>query len=412
MNIQEKNKELLIQYFQNGAKPNSKKIGVELEHIVIDSKTKESVSYYGERGIEKLIHQIAKNYPSFYRPEGRLIGVYNDDYSITLEPAGQFEVSISPQDQVDEIHNIYQSFLKIVNPVLSEWGYELSTLGYHPLSKVDDLKLIPKKRYEYMDLYFKTAGTCGKNMMKGTSATQVSIDYRDEEDFVLKIRVAYRLMPLLKILTDNTAIFEGEYYPGYLARTRIWNCVDNDRTGIIDGLFDADFGFEAYADYLMNLPLIFREESGNAVYTGKQTAKDLWKDEIFTKQDIEHVLSMNFQDVRLKHYLEIRYADGMPFSCVLAYASLLQTIFYDQALLSEIDQMMSHITTVDIIHAQEALMKDGLEAEVYGYPVTELLTKILGIADQGDQRLEPLWHVVKNKKTIAKEYYERNYKGI
>ena len=73
-------------------------------------------------------------------------------------------------------------------------------------------------------------------MMRETAATQVSIDYDSEKDFVLKIRSAYMLMPLLKLLTDNTPVMDGEAYEGHMARTYIWDNVDPDRTGIIPGL--------------------------------------------------------------------------------------------------------------------------------------------------------------------------------
>lgn len=408
MSKREKNKALLVQYFEKGCKSQcTGRIGVELEHIVIDSKTRESVSYYGEHGIEKLIRRIAEKYPSRYEPEGRLIGVYNDDYSITLEPAGQFEVSISPKSEVEQVRQIYQSFLEIVTPVLDQWGYELFTQGYHPVSKVDDLRLIPKKRYEYMDRYFKTTGICGKNMMKGTSSTQVSIDYESEKDFILKIRAAYILMPLLKILTDNTPVFEGVSYQGHLARTYIWDHVDPDRTGIMKNLFAEDFGFEAYAKYLMDMPVIFREKQGEMFFTGSKRTADIWEDEWFTVKDIEHILSMNFQDVRLKQYLEIRYADSMPISYVLAYGALLKGIFYQKELIKQINESFSGKIS-DIVEAQENLSKYGLEGIVYGYPVLNLLEKLLKRAALSLDKSEAAWilpleKIIRQKKTLAEE---------
>lgn len=37
---------------------------------------------------------------------------------------------------------------------------------------------------------------------------------------------------------------------------------------------------------------------------------------------------MTFLDVRLKHYLEIRGADSMPFGYVMAYLALIKGIFF------------------------------------------------------------------------------------
>ena len=263
MSIREENKKLLVQYFADGGiRHCTEKIGVELEHIIVDGQTRQSVSYYGEKGIAALLERLSSHFPWRYEPEGSLLGVYNDDFSISLEPAGQLEVSINPREDISLIYRIYRMFLEQITPILRDWGYEMLTLGYHPVSRAEDMELIPKKRYEYMDRHFMNTGCCGINMMRGTAATQVSIDYDSEEDFILKIRVAYMLMPLLKLLTDNTPVMDGEAYGGHMARTYIWDNVDPARTGIIPGLFDEDFGFEKYAEFLMNMPVIFVENQG------------------------------------------------------------------------------------------------------------------------------------------------------
>ncbi|MGI6011736.1 MAG: glutamate-cysteine ligase family protein [Ruminococcus sp.] len=411
MSIREENKKLLIQYFENGGKRHcTKKIGVELEHIIVDRNTKKSVSYYGEKGIGALLERLSAHFPWRYEPEGSLLGVYNDDFSISLEPAGQLEVSINPREDISLIYRIYRMFLEQITPILENWGYEMLTLGYHPVSKAEDMALIPKKRYEYMDRYFMETGCCGKNMMRGTAATQVSIDYDSEEDFLLKIRSAYMLMPLFKLLTDNTPVMDGEAYEGCMARTYIWENVDPDRTGIIKGLFDEDFGFEKYAEFLMNLPVIFVENQGRPLYTGDKKTEDIWKEDIFTQEDIEHILSMNFQDVRLKHYLEIRYADSMPINCVLGYAALLKGVFYQKDFLEELVEKLDADEDA-ILRAQSNLMKAGFDGEAYGYPVDKLLKYVMEgaknqLCESEQLLLMPLEKLVEQKRTLAGEYFE------
>ena len=43
-------------------------------------------------------------------------------------------------------------------------------------------------------------------MMRATAATQVSIDYQDEADFVRKMRVANLLTPFFALLSDNAPV--------------------------------------------------------------------------------------------------------------------------------------------------------------------------------------------------------------
>ena len=120
--------------------------------------------------------------------EGFLIGLSCDKYNITLEPGAQIEISIKPTENICEIENIYGEFLSVINPILDKYSYRLTTLGYMPKNKAKDISLIPKKRYEYMNKYFKSVGTRGINMMRGTASAQVSIDFADEKDCVQKFK--------------------------------------------------------------------------------------------------------------------------------------------------------------------------------------------------------------------------------
>ena len=85
-----------------------------------------------------------------------------------------------------------------------------------------DAPLIPKKRYEFMDRYFKSSGRYGINMMRGTASTQVSIDFVNEWDFVRKYRFAYLIMPAIKLICDNLYLVElasGDDLPTKLSAT-------------------------------------------------------------------------------------------------------------------------------------------------------------------------------------------------
>lgn len=410
MNHYERNVALLTEYFQDGCKENCfRQLGLEMEHFVVQKETGISVSYYGERGISDLLERLRPFYSHVSYEGENLLGLYNHEYSITLEPAAQLEISIRPRREISEIRNIYHSYLKQIQPILEEWNYELVPMGYQPVSCISDLKLIPKKRYVYMDEFFKTSGTMGANMMRGTASTQISVDFFSERDFVRKIRAAYTLMPMIKFLTDCSPFFEGKRYSKHMARTRIWKNVDAARCGIIPGLFEPDFGFEAYARFLMEIPLIFVPTDRGAVSVGNRTASQLWKDQDISVRDIEHILSMAFPDVRLKHYLEIRGADSMPFSYVMGYLAMIKGIFYHE---DALDQVLSeNISEKDILEAEESLMQHGFSGNIYGNTVDEYMRKILTIAREhleGNEEgfFNPLEKIVEEKRSLA-DYYEK-----
>ena len=411
MNMTKQNNlEILEQYFRDGCKLNCvQKLGLEIEHFIVREDTLDAVTYYEDHGIAFLLEELSSQYPREYREEGCLLGLYNNDYAISLEPAGQLEVSIVPKESLRTIQRIYESFLRQIRPLLARYHYRLVTLGYQPRSRAQDLPLIPKKRYAYMDTYFQTSGTCGRNMMRGTAATQVSIDYCCEDDFRRKYRGAYLLMPALKLLTDNTPVFEGSPYEGNLARTYIWERVDPARCGRIPGIFSPEFGFHAYAEYLWNLPLTFMPSPGGAVYTGSRTAAELYGGRTLAPEDIEHILSMTFLDVRLKHYVEIRGADSMPCEYVMAYLALIKGLFFDPDVL---EQLLSRypVSEEEIALAEASLERQGLDGLLYGQKAASFLEELLELAgghleDSERIYLLPFRRNLFRHTTLKKEYY-------
>ena len=72
------------------------------------------------------------------------------------------------------------------------------------------------------------------------------------------------------------------------------------------------------------------EENGSASPTGEWSAAEYYRERVMTEEEIEHMLSMVFPDVRLKNYIEIRMADSLPEEKAFAYAKLVQDIFYGE----------------------------------------------------------------------------------
>ncbi|MGN0315571.1 MAG: glutamate-cysteine ligase family protein [Fusicatenibacter sp.] len=411
--LEKKNLELLEQYFRDGCKWNCvQKLGVEIEHFVVDDRSGKSVPYYGEHGIGQILLELKELYPRSYTEKGCLLGLYNADYSVSLEPAAQLEISIAPKDSVCVIQKIYESFLSQMEPVLKRHGCHLVNLGYQPNSKVNDLSLIPKKRYAYMDKYFLKSGTCGRNMMRGTASTQVSIDYCCEQDFVEKYRLAYLIMPALKLLSDNTPVFEGAPFEGCLARTYIWDRVDKERCGILPGLFEKDFGFHTYAEYLWNLKPIFLPVPGGSVYTEDQKTCEIWSDRLLTEEDLEHILSMTFLDVRLKNYIEIRGADSLPAAYSMAYTALVKGLTFEKGVREKLLEDFP-ICESDIRKAEASLQEKGFAGEIYGIPADQFCAGLLDVAanhleSRESGYLEPFRRLTEEKVTLGQKMRRAN----
>ena len=330
MSYLEKNKAKLIQYLQSGCKSDTMpmRFGIELEHFIVKCDTKEAVSYYGENGVEAILKELQPLYEKSDYSEGHLIALSRKDIVISLEPASQLEVSISPQTDYLFIDAVYQQFLTEIKKILDCHSYELVTFGYQPHSTVDSLTLIPKERYRFMDRYFAQIGPYGKQMMRGTAATQVSIDYYSEEDFKQKYELAYRLKDFFAELFDNTPIYEGEEYKQHFLRKKIWEKTDKRRVDIEPFMHNGTLSFEDYAHFVMQTPIIVNIFDGNTVYD-ERTIGDLFEKRELDEEEIIHCLSMVFPMIRAKQFLEIRYVDSMKMEKALVYVLLIKGLFTD-----------------------------------------------------------------------------------
>ena len=379
-------KDALVAYFLQGSKPNRcATLGVEVEHFILESQTQQAVSYYGDHGIAFVLHQLMSRYPQAeILPDEAFFGFTTPEFTITLEPAAQLEVSVAPQKSVRDIGVIYARFRQKLDAILSPLGYAAYTVGCQPVSPVAELKMIPKTRYALMHDYFRHTGTGGMEMMRGTASVQVSVDYSSEADFRRKIQAAYFYSPFLKLLCDHSLFFQGKPLTSPLKRTDIWRRVDAARCGILPGVFSPSYGFAAYADFLGAMPPIFMKQNGHIVPTGAHTTAQLLAARTLTQPELVHLLSMAFPDVRLKQFLEIRVADSMPLPFLLAYCALIKGLLYSQQGLDYAQQQIKqyHLSEAKLSAAEDALMRQGWKAELYQHPVQAGVKNILALAQR------------------------------
>ena len=402
------NIEAVVSYFKSGIKEPGTvgRLGVELEHIVIDDDGS-AVPYSDEHGSRWLLEQFSTMLPKkTFGENGALIGVTNDETSLSLEPAAQFEISSGPYEQIGEIRLDFEGIQREATHMLSPFGQRLVTIGYHPTAKAEELEIIPKNRYHHMDAHFQNIGPFGRCMMRGSAATQISIDYYSESDCLRKMRLASGLAPLFALLCDNSPVFEAAPRTHHLVRTEIWRECDPARCGLVPGIMDPGFSFEAYANYLLGTPAIFEiDEQGQTQATDK-TFGELFAEKTMAQADVEHMVSLFFNDVRLKTYIEIRPADSMPTPYVVAYAALIKGLFYNSDNLDSLDDMLEGVDAMAVDQAKTELMEHGYDALVYGRPAGELVNELLDKARNGLRPIEknylsPLAQLARMRKSLA-----------
>lgn len=399
------NVDAIVEYFESGVKDEAKAIGIELEHTLVKGDG-EPVAYSDEFGQRWLLERLSPEYDSEIRSSaGNLIGLLRKGASITLEPAAQVELSAGPFDSLQDAKREFMRFEERLEDELDPHDVQLLTPGYHPTRRAVDLQLIPKRRYEFMNSYLGAISMFGICMMRGSAATQVSIDYTSIDDCLRKMRLACACVPVLSLICDNTPVFEGDVRLHQLMRTEVWEKCDPDRCMIVPGMMDEGFTLEEYAEYILDTPAIVEMVDGREEFTEK-TFGEIFADEAMTHDDVEHALSMFFNDVRLKTYIEIRPADAMPVECAIAYAALIKGLFYDKASLDAMDDLFRGVGAEDVAAAKASLMADGYAGKVYGHAASVVADELVsiartGLSDSDAALLEPIAELVANRVTLA-----------
>lgn len=414
------NREKLVSFFAAGAS-NSRKVGVEMEHVVVRSGSGAPVGYSGPDGIGALLEDLSASYttvtPVHEDGTGGILGLRRSGHVITLEPASQFEISMRPFERVADVGAEYERFRATLDPALERIGAETPLVGYHPTTHVDDLELIPKYRYACMDRHFCEIGTLGRGMMRGSASLQVSVDYRNEVDAVAKLRAASAIGPLTYLMLDNAPVFNGQWRTRHCVREMCWTGCDPDRCMVVPGLFDEGFGFADYANWMLATPAILVPDATQPEgwrFTDNEAFNDIYAERVMTDEELLHALTMFFPDARLKNYVEIRQADCVPLPYALAYVALMKGLMYDDDNLGEIYAWCADFDDATVPAMKAAIARDAYDAVLFAgtereQTAAEVAEWLLGLAarvldDEERALMEPLCKLVAARKTLAMDW--------
>ena len=331
----------LVRYLEHGGKPRAQwRIGTEHEKFVYDLATHMPLTYSGRPGIRALLEGMRRFGWEPVMEGDHIIGLSQGAASISLEPGGQFELSGAPLRSLHQTCAEVNTHQTQVREVAAEIGAGVLGLGFAPTWRLDDVDQMPKGRYAIMRRYMPKVGGYGHEMMFRTCTVQVNLDFADEADMVKKFRVALALQPVATALFANSPFREGQPN-GFLSyRSQIWTDVDNQRAGMLPFVFENGFGYERYVDYALDVPMYFVYRDGRYIDVAGKSFRDFLSRRIPELKDIEPSLSdwadhltTIFPEARLKHFLEMRGADGGTWRRICGLPALWVGILYDSTAL-------------------------------------------------------------------------------
>lgn len=345
----------LIATFHSYGKPRQRwLVGGEFERAVVRADGR-PIGYDEPDGIRWILERLMEIDPAwkpYYEGENLIALLKDNGANITLEPGGQVELSGAPHRTLAELDTEMQANRRALRHLARGHDLVFIACGLTPIADIDDIPWMPKGRYRIMREYLPKYGDLAHYMMKGTSSVQCNYDFADEADCAQKVRVLSGLAPLTTALFANSPLYRNKPTGFKSYRGHIWTRTDPARTGFPPGL-RADFCFERWVDYLLDVPMMFYKRGSAWVPAHGATFRTYMErgmDGHFpSMEDWDLHQTSVFPEVRIKRTLEVRGADCVGHEMALAFCALFAGLLYcrrsldeAQALVEEIEQNGTH----------------------------------------------------------------------
>lgn len=384
----------LIDYVASGEKPEAAwRIGTEHEKFGFRLDDLRPPTWEGPQGIGVLLEGMTRFGWQRVTEHDKLIALLRDNASVTLEPAGQLELSGAPLETIHQTCAEVSQHLREVKTVADEIGLGFLGMGFQPKWRREDMPWMPKGRYKIMRDYMPKVGKLGLDMMTRTCTVQVNLDYADEADMVKKFRVALALQPVATALFADSPFTEGRPNGYQSYRSHIWTDTDPHRTGMLDFVFEDGFGYERYVDYLLDVPMYFSYRDGEYVDLAGRSFRTFMAGGLAelpgtkpTLRDWADHTTTAFPEVRLKKYLEMRGADGGPWSRLCALPAFWVGLLYDRTALDAAWDLVADFTREERHALRDGVPRHALKLPFRSGTVRDLADEALKIAAEGLRR--------------------------
>jgi glutamate--cysteine ligase len=382
----------LAELLESGNKPKADwRIGTEHEKFGWLTDSRKPLPYAGDRSISALFAGLQAQHGWTPIAEGdNIIGMTRDGANISLEPGGQFELSGAALANMHDVAAELQTHLDEVRGIADPLGIRFMGIGAAPEWSATDMPVMPKGRYRLMTDYMASVGTHGTQMMYRTCTVQVNLDYASEADMVKKLRVALALQPVATALFASSPFFEGKLNGHKSWRSRIWRGLDNSRTGMLPFAFDPGFGFQAYVDWVLDVPMYFVYRDGKYINALGQSFRDFLNGNLPalpgekpTLSDWADHMTTVFPEARVKKYIEMRGADCGDQAHINALPAFWVGLMYDQTALDAAWDLVKGFDTATREELRVDASVRGLQAQAGDVKLLDLARAAVGLSHAG-----------------------------
>ena len=336
-----------LQYFAQSEKPKSEwKIGLEQELLGFWTGRRQRLSFADS--IDGLMENFSNRFGwKGYFEDSYRIGLKKDGSSITLEPGGQLEFSVKPIASLLEVEATLLEYQSHLQELSTGMGWTWLSMGYDPFLRVDQIPWVPKARYKVMGEYLPPLGEGALHMMKATCTAQSNLDYSSEADMVSKMRVATAVAPFVNILFASSPFAEGRLAGCKSRRGWTWSVMSPRHSGFLDLIFQPDFGYRQYIEYILDVPMLVLERGPKVIDTRGENFRQFLKQGFGDLQpepvDWKTQLGATFPIARLRNAIETRTADAGPLSHLVGQAAFWKGLLYDPTALAQAEGLIAQL---------------------------------------------------------------------
>jgi glutamate--cysteine ligase len=198
-------------------------------------------------------------------------------------------------------------------------------------------------------------------------------------------------VPVYSLLCTSSAFIDHEPTQYAIARGNIWRNTDQARTGIPAILFDKDFGYDAWINMALDVPMYFIRRGKTyhdvAGASFREYIKQGLRNHQATIRDFVDHLSTIFTEIRLKPILELRSADSLPVPFVNALAALTWGLLYDEEAQQRAATLFVDVTHQEITALHRDAIENGRGALFRNRPIYSLSDDLITIASDALLRM-------------------------
>ena len=378
----------LVEYYQNINTEEKLYTGIELERSGVYRDTLLPVQYNDATGYSAVFHKLIEEvgWEAIEQDQDMMYELQRGDTRITTEADGRPELTGSPKENLHDLAREYRLHDNELKEMGDIFHIAWLPLGLQPFATNKELHMVPKKRYEiFMEV---DDSDWMHTWLKRFNGIHINISYTNEQNAIRKAQTAFRIMPMISAMYASSPFMEGKPTGMLNTRRSIVKSSKLGSQGIPSTFLEQDFSYKDWIESIIDIPVIYAKNAAgepelpSPTCTFRQWMKQGLNGNFPTIEDFDQHVKTIWSDVRLRpSYIEQRVADSVPYPLAMSLAALMKGLMMDSSNWDAIAELTKNWTYQDVINADAAAWKTGLQTEVKGRKLLTYAQEIIILAN-------------------------------